>query len=388
MHGMELDVQELYRQAREAMAKGNYRLARELFARLWESPTWQADHELQRLYAFACERTGDYTEALEVYRRMMESYRAAGELEEAAIAEEAMVRFRELAAEVERDAAFRKVDLLGEDEEGEWLERLFAMGYDRRLKPGEVLCRAGDVARTMWLLLRGAVEVSVPDAPVETLQGRPDRPCLLGELGYFTNMRRAATLTCATAVHLKELPYERLAAYERAHPEAARVLDGLYRRRILFPLLSRHEIFKRIHEPDRKRLAAMFARTQAHPGEVVVPEKSEHPYAYFVQAGVLLVLARGEKGHERLVGAAHPGDIVHLGGLLRGFRSRYAVVAGSPARLLRLARERFEPLMVKRPWLIKAILQQSRMAEKPEIMHPEAHNLWAFDRYVPLRKKH
>ena len=387
VQGAGADVQDLYRRAREAMARGNHRLARELLARIWAVPAWRADRELQRLYALACEQSGDYTEALRVYRRMIEDRRAAGALEEAALAEEAMLRFRELAADVERDTEARRVDLLGEDEEGEWLAALFEHGYDRRLKPGEVLCRGGDVARAMWLLVRGEVDVSVPGAPVETLRGRPDRPCLLGELGYFTNMRRMATLVCATAVHLRELPYERLAALERSDPRLARMLDRLYRKRLLLPVLARHEIFRRIHEPDLRRLAAMFERVRVGAGDLVVPEDREHPHAYFVQGGVLLVLRRGEGGRERLVGAAHPGDMVHLGGLLRGFRPRYQVLAGSPARLLRLPRERFETLMVKRPWLVKAILEHARMREEEQVLHPEARNLWAVDRYVPLRRR-
>ena len=81
-----------------------------------------------------------------------------------------------------------------------------------------------------------------------------------------------------------------------------------------------------------------------------------------------------------------PGDFFHLGGLLRGYVAPYSVVSGTPCHLLRLPRQSFEPFMLQRSWLIKAILKHSRLSAEQQILHPEARNLWAADRYFDMKK--
>jgi len=100
---------------------------------------------------------------------------------------------------------------------------------------------------------------------------------------------------------------------------------------------------------------------------------------------MLLIRTHGD-GREELMGSMHPGDMMHLGGLLRGFVPRYRIVAGAPSRLLHLPRAKFEPLMKKRPWLIASILKHSRMPMDKQILHPEARNLWAANRYIEIDK--
>ncbi|RME83726.1 MAG: cyclic nucleotide-binding domain-containing protein, partial [Zetaproteobacteria bacterium] len=291
-----------------------------------------------------------------------------------------------VAMESETRTEERTIDPLRDEDAADLIKALFADAYERRLERGALLCRYGDVARHMWLLTHGEVDVIVPGLPVQTVVGRPDRPCLLGELGYFTGLRRAATLAASTPVRLLELPYERVAAREQKEPAFAAWLDRFYRVRILVPVLSRHEVFKRMNEVDRKKLVALFERVEARPGQILFSEGEEHPYAYFVQRGTLLLLGRDARGRETLLGGAHAGDIVHLGGLLQGFRPKYHVMASTPCKLLRLAQARFTPFVEKRPWLVKAILRFSRQIRAGEALHPTGANIWEADRYIELKK--
>jgi len=382
------DVHALYEEARQAIRAGNFPRARKLLAELWRHPTWRSDPELIAMYAYATERTGDYTEALSAYRAMIERLRRQGvALEALETIDAAVGRLKAVASESEAHPEEHTVDPLRDEDTALFVEEMFADAYERRLARGEFLCRHGDVARQMWLLTHGEVDVIVPNQPVESVVGRPDRPCLLGEIGYFTGLRRVATLAASSAVRVLELPYERIAAREREEPAFAARLDRLYRVRLLVPLLSRHEVFKRMNEVDRRKLAAMFERMDARPGQMLFAEGEDHPYAYFVQRGTLLVLGRDARGRETLLGGVHPGDIVHLGGLLEGFSPKYHMMASTPCRLLRLARARFAPFVARRPWLVKAILKFSRHAGTERVMHPDAHNLWAADRYVELKRK-
>ncbi len=378
-----VDYNEVFRQAREAADRGDFERARRLYGELWRSPLWQNDQEVQSKYAYSCERTGDYTEALAAYKSLMNTYSRTPP-DEQALVEESMVRLRELMAEGERDASNRVLDMRGSDSLAGMVPLLFGHAYERQLEPGFLLCQVGDPAYHMWLLTRGEMDVLVPGAPTSRLASTPERPCLMGELAYFTGMRRAATLCCATHATVLELPYDRIAELAREDARIQSMLDHLFRERLLMQVLSQHEIFKQVRDDDRRTIALSFERMSVNAAEVLVEQGKEHDGAYMVQSGLMLLIRVHEDGREELMGSVHPGDMMHLGGLLRGFLPGYRIVAGAPSQLLRLSRERFEPLMKKRPWLISAILRHSRMPMERQIMHPEARNLWAANRYIDL----
>ncbi|MDX8401280.1 MAG: cyclic nucleotide-binding domain-containing protein [Mariprofundaceae bacterium] len=388
---MRAEYNEIFRKAREAAARGDFETARRLYAELWKSPVWRRDRDVQLHYAWSCERTGDYTAALEAYRALME-HASADEVpgEEDALIEESMVRLREMVEDSERDGAARVVDAVRDESEAVLVRDLFAHGWEREFHVGETICRAGDPAAHMWLLVEGEVDVLVPGQSVSTMRGSREKPCLLGELGYFTGMRRAATLCCATEVVVIELSYEKIEALLAQDAELRPIMEHLFRHRLVLPLLSRHEIFKRINDVDRRRLVVLFENSTLRPGQVLIEQGEETPDAWMVQSGTMLLLRR-EDGEEVFLGSMHPGDMFHLGGLLRGYQAPYRAVAGTSVKLLRLPRAAFEPFMQRRPWLIKAILKHSRLSLERQIMHPEARNLWAANRYIelkPVGRKH
>lgn len=383
---MSVDYNETFRRAREASSSGDFETARRLYAELWHSPVWRKDREVQLHYAYSCERTGDYSEAMQAYKSLMEHYRVDDRGEESALVEESMARLRELMAESEQDSKARIVDAVRDESEARLISRLFAYGYERGFAKGERICAIGDPASHMWLLLEGDVDVLIPRRQVSTMSGSPGRPCLMGELGYFTGMRRAATLHCASPVRLLELPYMEIEKILDRESELKPMLEHLFRHRLVLPVLSQHDIFKLFNDVDRRKVTTVFDNSAMRPGQVLIEQGSEEPNAYMVQSGTMLMVRVDASGEEELLGSMHPGDLFHLGGLLRGFSSPYRVIAGTPAKLLRLSRVSFEPFMKQRPWLIKAILKQSRQAGERQIMHPETKNLWAANRYFEMDK--
>jgi len=383
---MAVDYNDIFRQAREASAANDFETARRLYAQMWQSPIWRRDREVQLHYAYSCERTGDYTEAMDAYKSLMEHYSGSPD-EETALVEESMVRLREMMAESEQDMRARVVDSVRDESEAKLIGRLFDHGYERRFAVGETICKLGDPAGHMWLLVKGEVDVLVPGVSVSAIVGDEKRPCMLGELAYFTGMRRAATLRCATPVLLLELPYERIENLLAEDETLRPLLEHLFRHRLVLRILSQHELFKLFNDVDRRRVTMCFENTGMQAGQILIEQGVEDPNAFLVQSGTMLLVRQRKDGSEELLSSMHPGDVFHLGGLLRGFASPYRVVAGTPARLLRMPRFRFEPFMQSRPWLIKAILKHSRMASERQILHPESKNLWATNRYIDMDKK-
>jgi len=382
---MSVDYNETFRRAREAAERGDFKVARQLYGGLWRSPLWQNDKEVQSKYAYSCERTGDYSEALSAYKSLMDTYSRIP-AEEQALVEESMTRLRELLVEGERDPKAQVLNVQEDESEAEMVALLSAHAYERSLSPGSLLCEAGDPAHHLWLLKQGEMDVLVPGLPASRLVSAPSCPCLIGELAYFTGMRRAATLCCATGVTVLELPYDRISELIKEDARLQPMLDHLFRNRLVMRVLSQHEIFKMVHEFDRHRIALAFESMAVMAADVRIEQGCEHDGAYMVQSGLMLLIRTHADGREELMGSMHPGDMMHLGGLLRGFIPRYRIVAGAPSRLLHLPRAKFEPLMKKRPWLIASILKHSRMPMDKQILHPEARNLWAANRYIEIDK--
>jgi len=379
------DFQKIFQRARDAAAKGDFQMARRLYAELWQSPTWHHDTDVQLSYAYSCERTGDYTEALEAYKALMGNSVSRPSLAgEQDLAEESMTRLRELMADVGESEDSSVIDSNRDAAEAEFITRLFEHGYTRSLLPGDVLCHQDELAGHMWLLQKGTIDVILPHQITSKLEGLANRPCLLGELAYFTGMRRAATLCCATNVEVIELSYENIRALLQEDESLYEMMEYLFRHRLVAHVLSRHQVFKLFNEPDRKRLTSVFENTATMAGQTLMEQGEDHPHAYMVQSGVLLLLDCSQD-EERLLGSVQPGDFFHLGGLLRGHHTVYKVLSGTACHLLRLPRHGFEPFMLQRPWLIGAILKHVRLSSGEQVMRPEAGNVWGADNYINMK---
>lgn len=379
-----MDYQKLFQQARSAAAKGDYHTSRKLYCELWKSPVWHHDKDVKLSYAYACERTGDYSEALTAYKSLMQHYSTTPEGEEDALAQESSARLREIMSKTGEVSSNQILDTAMDERETILIRKLFEHGYPRELAPGETLCMKGDAAAHMWLLQDGQIDVMMPHQPIAKLSGTADRPCLIGELAYFIGMRRAATLSTATAATVIELPYDRLKLLLKTDHELYAMMEHLFRHRLVLQVLSKHDIFKLFNDIDRRRITTIFENSSTKAGQTLIEEGQEYPDAFMVQSGTLLLINH-KGGKEKLIGSMHPGDLFHLGGLLRGFIAPYTVVSGTPCHLLRLPRHSFEPFMLQRSWLIKAILKHSRLAAEMQVLHPESRNLWAADRYFDMK---
>jgi len=375
------DYSEVFRGAREAANGGDFRRARQLYGELRKTREGGQDKEVQLHYAYACERTGDLGEALEAYRQLIQQYHLAADDDN--LVEQNMQTLRQLVTTLDIQAD-RMLQFGRDADEARLVLRLFKDASSRKLNAGDLLCRAGEVAGQMWLLVDGSIDVIVPGQGISRVMGTANRPCLLGELPYFTMMRRAADLCAVTQVTVLELPYENIPQIVQDEPDLSLLLEHLFRHRLVLRVLSKHSIFKLLNEVDRRRIAMIFKNSNLNPGQVLAEQGQEVPEAFMVQAGTMLLLRITAEGKEELVGSMQAGDMFHLGGLLRGFHAPYRIVAGTPVRLLRLPRVRFEPFMLRRPWLVKALIKRSRMPGESQIMHPEADNIWDADRYVDM----
>ncbi|MDQ6981330.1 MAG: cyclic nucleotide-binding domain-containing protein [Ghiorsea sp.] len=382
------DSSNTFRAAMAAEEAGEYEKAYRLFGELWESEFWSEDRDVLLHYANASEHVGDHTRALNIYTKLMESMTLNPSDTTGTLIQASMSRLNELVHDgsVESEIEGHNLDVAYDEEEARLVDELFKYATELSLPAGTTICESEDIANHMWLLVDGQVDVLIANINTTTLTGSRTHPCLMGEVAYFTGMRRAATLKCASDVKLLELSFNDIVDLESKDPNVQPLLDHVFRSRLGYHLLSQHDIFKKLDDDERKEVALCMRHTSYLPSKILVEQGLPRDNAFMVQSGTLLMLKKGEDGNFELISSMHPGDIFHLGGLLVGFRAPYRVVTGTPCRLLRLKAELFEPMMKKHPWLIKDILAHSREEAERQILHPEKENLWAANRYINLDK--
>lgn len=383
----------LLRQARKAAFAEDYAKAKELYAEILASPDKADDLDLRIRYAWCLQHLGDLDECLAIYREVVDLYRQQGEAGAAESLERTIRDLEETREEPPKPVVEKTVvvPLAAMDA----MEQLAEMGTVRHLHMGEVLCRVGDPPDELWLLKSGKLRVELPeyDEPFH-LEATEHGWVIVGEIGFYTLQRRMATVVVEAAATVYEAPAATIRERAANDPAFGLAIESIMRDKWVEPVLARNALFERINDIDRRRLAHAFEQVDLDPGVVLIEAGEEHDGAYMVRSGCMFFLHgdasemddsfESSDGHMLSI---MPGEMVHLGGLLRGFSSTYRVVAATPVQLLRLRREVFEPFAMRRPWIIPAILKFSRRPAHLQVMQPEEAYLWSADRTISLRRE-
>jgi len=254
------------------------------------------------------------------------------------------------------------------------------------LEEGEVLCEAGDISDGLWILEAGALGVQLPeylhDDPDELI-AKDQRPVLVGELGVFTRQRRTAKVWAAHPCCLYYVSLTSIEAYTDVRFQAA--MYALLVDYWMYPLLSKHSLFERMNDVDRRELCQMFTPVSYQAGSYILRNGDNHDGAYLLQQGCLFFMDVSMDEQTDVI-AVSPGDMVHLGGLLHGYHAVYDVKAATDARLLHLSRDDFARFAKKRPWMLQALVRQTRAPVRAQLLHPDDAYLWMSDREIKPRR--
>lgn len=103
------------------------------------------------------------------------------------------------------------------------LEAFASMLDERDHAAGDVLCRIGDTAEEVLIIIEGRVTARLPDSARRSEMSRGD---MVGELGLFGQQERTAELVVTSPCRLLVLDYERFRRFLLAFPEASLALLG------------------------------------------------------------------------------------------------------------------------------------------------------------------
>lgn len=383
---MNTSLPKLLREVRKAISQENYPQAETLYEQILQHPDMADDLDIRVRYASCTEKNGNRDQAIDAYCEVLKIYRERGEEGAAASIEKILEGLREKNVEPE-PAPETDVEPLSDTD---LMQRLCEMGKHMTLLTGDILCREGEMPDSLWLLSSGSITVHMPeyDEP-GIIHAKEGYLALVGELGFFTDQRRSADLEAASNAELFEIKAADIGKESARNRSFGVAIERLLYERWAEPVLTRHTVFERINDIDRMRLMRAFDRITRGPGEVLIEAGEEHPYAYMLQSGCMFFIHpkdrmddTADSGDGSMMTSIFPADMVHLGGLLAGYKSEYRVVTATPVKLLRLSQHDFEPFTLRRPWIIQAILQYSRRPAHLQLMKPDDDYLWKANRHV------
>lgn len=293
----------------------------------------------------------------------------------------------------------------------------------QRLKPGEVLCREGDYGREAFLLIKGSFQVtnssvaghevkqrggmwnwlgkltSRLETEPETLgksithnNATPGKKSLtitpddliIGEMTCKSYYPRSATVTAITD-DAEVLRINRNVLYMLQRTEASRrLLDGVYRNRVLDNQLESIDILRALSPEERKEcvrfLRNVVELTTADPGQIIFHQDDKAYDFYMVRLGFVKV-SQEQGGQQRVLQYLGPGS--HFGeiGILTALTEELegALPTGMVGRrtatcsalddveLVRIRGEYFRELWKKYPAIREPFLDYSRgLLEKDE----------------------
>jgi len=159
----------------------------------------------------------------------------------------------------------------------------------RQLHKGDVLARTGDKAQSIFIIVRGRVQVFL------TLKGRRTELGYLGQgdicsvIPYFSGGRHASEAIAMESTSLLELPYPALDSLRQSSPEFRAKLDALYRKQIFIKQLALVPVFSKMDAKTRQECARHMTLVTFKAGETLFHEGDSNCDVYLVRSGSVAI---------------------------------------------------------------------------------------------------
>jgi len=203
----------------------------------------------------------------------------------------------------------------GNSELGEMLRKTFGSIwirlYQKRIKEGSYLYRAGDKGDTLTLVIDGEIAVFVPGnngrVILHNLIGAND---VVGEVCFLNPGIRNADIIANKDSTIVELPRKKLISYLLEHPDAERLLEEKANFREMTSLLSSHELLQNIPLDMRKFMAGMTKIERYKPNALIRRAGQEVDAVDMVIRGDVAFMLNDKNNKYQPIGKIQPGELV------------------------------------------------------------------------------
>lgn len=350
-------------EALSLLSRGEWKRALEAFQKHLEMEPDDLRSRLKK--AELLEKLGKKKEALGEYQDIAEAYAKDGFLLQAISVNKMILRINPSSREIHERLArlyARKVQTvpssrrlpyipvlsdLTQEELQTLLDRVQINTYPK----DALICQEGDPGDSLMVICRGKVGIYKKSKGTEVFVRELEEGDCFGEVGFFLDRKRQATVKSLNGCEVMELNRKELEEIIRSYPRVREVLEDLFQKRVLDNLLALSPLFSPLSVADRKEVAKRF-RLLNLPEETLIFKGGDPPRSlYLIQRGEVEIFTQDRNKKHISLGRLGGGDFFgEIGVLFNTPRMAFAKTT-QPTDLLELDKENFDRLLQKFPQL-------------------------------------
>jgi len=260
--------------------------------------------------------------------------------------------------ETEEPAAPEKEDdinyLLFSNLNPEEFQRIYAKLRSVKIPHGLRICRDGDDGDSIFIVAQGEAEVTKKNEKgEERLLAKLTPGMFFGEMAYFLDGKRHATVEAVTDVQLLELSKKDMDEVTAEFPSVKEVMLSFYKERVLENLLVLSPLTAILSSEDRQKLISKFELQEFAVEQPIVKEGDPGDAMFLIKSGKAEVSTIDPKEKKKLVLASFgPGDFFGEVSLIKNKPRTATIMALTPMEVLVINRKSFNELTREHPEMV------------------------------------
>lgn len=233
------------------------------------------------------------------------------------------------------------------------LEELIESSLVRSYAPGQFVVKQGDFGHSMFILMQGAVGISVAQEGGE--QRRVAELAVAGEFfGEFALLgrgQRSATVTCEQPTVLLEIEKRRFDLLARRHASALTALESIYHARAISTYLSSHDFLGKLPSDTLNRLMQGAKMRKFARNDVVSRMGEDAETVMIVKDGVLKAARPSQDGGVSILAYFNTHDVIGVADSdsTVNMHRAYDLVALGQVEMIYLGQQQFAELATSAP---------------------------------------
>ncbi len=216
----------------------------------------------------------------------------------------------------------------------------------------ETIIREGEKGDSIYVVLEGSVKIYLT-----TEFGKIVELAILtqgdffGEMGFFGNGYRRASVDAIDDVKLLEIPKKTLLKVIEMDPNLKEVLNRYYQERILDLILASSSLFHSVDPKTRSMILKKFKLVKFKKGEIIIKEGDISDAMYIIKSGYVEVFIEKE-GMKKVLAELSEGEFFGEIAVLTGQKRTASVLAKTDVELMKLTKKDIDEVIQYNPKLL------------------------------------
>jgi CRP-like cAMP-binding protein len=236
------------------------------------------------------------------------------------------------------------------------MARLIKQSKLVHLREGDVLFRQGDPAKSLYVIIEGAV-IPIADRDNGRHLNVLEEGEFFGEIGIVTNERRTATIRAMVDTRLLEIDRSVIHELVRIEPEIFKTLLRFFRERLIDMQIKTSPFFTAFVRAERSKVARQFGFLEIQRGTQVVRQGEPVEGLYVILSGQFDVV---DARTQTTVGSVANGDLFGGLPLVERAPALASVVATKKSWVLLIPESRFRGIADVNPGLEELVADLAR----------------------------